>query len=111
MTISVLSDAAVDDAVRLTVRARDAAGGQTTGWTDVASDPDAPPIGTHQAWSVPDALLGGLDVASAALGGTPVVSIDPDAEAQLYDGVTPADNGFSTTMSGSPADGHRRPRR
>ncbi len=43
LTISVLSDAAVDGAVRLTVRARDAAGGQTTGWTDIASDPDAAP--------------------------------------------------------------------
>ena len=71
VTIRILSDAAVDDAVRLTVRARDAAGGQTTGWTDIASDPDAAPIGTYQAWSVPDALLGGLDVAGAALGAAP----------------------------------------
>ncbi len=102
VTVKVLSDAAVDDAVRLTVRARDAAGGETTGAASVASDPDAAPIGTYQAWSVPDALLGGLNVASAALGGAPVVSIDPDAEAQLYDGVTPADSGFQTTMTGTP---------
>ena len=78
MTVRVLSDAAVDDAVRLTVRARDAAGGQVTSGLDrVASDPDAAPVAPYQAWTVPDALLGGLNVASAALGGTPVVSIDP----------------------------------
>ena len=102
VTIDVLPDAAVDDAVRLTIRARDASGGQATAWTNVASDPDAAPVGTYQAWSVPAPLLGGLDVASAALGGTPVVSIDAAAEAQLYDGVTPSGSGFQATMSGTP---------
>ena len=43
LTVRVLPDAAVDDAIRLTIRARDAAGGQTTGWTEIASDPDAAP--------------------------------------------------------------------
>ena len=39
VVISVLPDAAVDAAVRLTVRARDAAGGQVTGRIDMAGTP------------------------------------------------------------------------
>ncbi len=46
VTVRVLSDAVVDDAVRVTVRARDTAGGQVTGFATIASDPDAAPVGT-----------------------------------------------------------------
>ena len=102
VTIRVLPDAAVDEAVRLTVRARTAAGSQATADIDMAADPDAAPAAPYPAWTVPEALLGGLNVASAALGGVPVVSIDPTAEAQLYDGVTPSDAGFRGSMSGTP---------
>jgi len=102
VTIRVLPDAAIDGAVRLTIRARTGAGGQATGWTAVASRADAPPIAPYQAWPVPDALLGGLNLASAAVGGTPVVSTDPAAEAQLYDGVTPSGRGFQGSMAGTP---------
>jgi len=102
VTIRVLPDAAVDDAVRLTVRARDTAGGQVTGRIDMAAAPDAAPVAPYQAWKVQDALLGGLNVASKALGGLPVVSIDPTAEAQLYDGETPSGAGFRGLMSGTP---------
>ena len=48
---------------------------------------------------VPDALLGGLDVAATALGGTPVVQYDPTMEPQLYDGYTPAGAGFDANVT------------
>ncbi len=101
-TLRVLPDAAIDDGVRMTVRGRDATGAQATGSTTLRAGPDVAPVAPYQAWTVPDALLGGLDVASAALGGVPVVSIDPEAEAQLYDGVTSSGRGFRTQISGSP---------
>jgi len=100
VTVRVLPDARVDDAVRLTVRATNASGDVATGWVEEAADPDQAPIAPYQAWHVPDELLGGLNVASAAIGGSPVVSIDPAAEAELYDGVTPSGRGFVGSMAG-----------
>ena len=88
VSIDVLPDAWADIPVRITVRARDASGAQATGYAEDYT-PGGPllPVDPHRAWSVPDALLGGLDVAALALGGAPVPSVDPALEAHLYDGV------------------------
>ena len=51
-----------------------------TATTALTATGDAPPVGAYQAWDVPDAMLGGLDVASVALGGVSDGSIDPVAE-------------------------------
>ena len=66
VTVRVMPEAAVDDAVRLTVRAQDTSGGMATGWVEAAADPDQAPVAPYQAWHVADGLLGGLNVASAA---------------------------------------------
>ncbi len=55
--------------VRVTVRARDGSGAQATAFTEITPTQDAGPVDPVAAWSVPDALLGGLDVASPAVGG------------------------------------------
>jgi Mg-chelatase subunit ChlD len=95
-SVHVQPDAWADVPVRVTVRARDAFGAQQTAYVELTPSATAPPAKPEQAWPVPQALLGGLNVASLALGGAPVSLYDADAEARLYDGVTPAGGGFYT---------------
>jgi hypothetical protein len=82
--------------VRITVRARDAAGAQQTAAVEIVPTQDAPAVDPYQAWSVPAPMLGGLDVASLALGAVPMAATDAEAEAEakLHDGVTPSGTGF-----------------
>ncbi len=94
VTIHALPDLWANTTVRITVRARAADGAQTTTFVEVTPERDAAPVDLRQAWTVPDALLGGLDVASPAVGGVAVPSIDPIGEAALHDGVTPAGGGL-----------------
>jgi len=102
LDIRVGPDAPADEHVRISVRVRDARGAQVTGATEVASDGAIEAVHPIQAWTVPDALLGGLDVASTALGGSPVAPLDPGREAQLYDGVTPSGGGYRASFEGQP---------
>ncbi len=102
VTIRVPPDAWADIPVRLTVRARDTIGAQATAFVEVTPRRDTAPVAPYRAWSVPNALLGGLDVAALALGGAVVPSIDPIAEAQLHDGLTTTSSGFATAFSGQP---------
>ncbi len=102
VTIHAQPDAWADAPVRISVRARDAAGAQQTTSVDITADRDQAPINVEQGWSVPAALRGGLDVAAAGLGAVPVPAFDPAAEAQLYDGVAPAGAGFVGPFSGQP---------
>lgn len=88
--------------VRISVRVRDANGAQVTGATEVATDGTIEPVDPRPGWTIPNALLGGLDVASIALGGSPVDPRDPEREAQLYDWVTPSGSGFRTSFEGEP---------
>ena len=102
VTIHALADAWADEPVRISVRARDASGAQQTALVEIEAVRDQAPVNPEQSWSVPAALLGGLDVASTGLGGAPVPTFDPAAEAQLYDGVTPAGAGFVAGVSTLP---------
>ena len=102
VTFVVPPDAWADIAVRTTVRARDAAGAQATAFVEMTPGRDTAPVAPYQAWGVPDALLGGLNVASLALGGAPVPAYDPTYEAYLYDDVTPSGSGFYTAFDGTP---------
>ncbi|MET0773251.1 MAG: hypothetical protein ABWZ82_09220 [Candidatus Limnocylindrales bacterium] len=102
LDIRILPDAAADQPVRISVRARDADGAQATGAVEVATDPSIEAVGPWQAWTVPQPLLGGLNVAGTALGGAPVAPLDPEREAQLYDGVTPSGSGFRGSFDGPP---------
>ena len=87
ISVAILPDAWADLPVRISVRARDATGAQATAFAQITPGRASPPVAPYQAWSVPDALLGGLDVAALAIGGVPVPSIDPAQEARLYDGI------------------------
>ena len=73
-----------------------------TASADVTPARDVPAVGAVQAWPVPDALLGGLDVASIAAGAMPAGDIDAAQEALLHDGATRIDMGFSADASGLP---------
>jgi len=99
VTLVAPADAWADVPVRATVRARDASGAQQTAFAEVTPGRDAPPVDPFQYWSVPAPLLGGLDVASLALGGAPVPSHDPTMESELYDGYAPAGAGFGGAVT------------
>ena len=45
-------------------------------------------------WPIPDAMLGGLDLASPALGAIVAGTFNPDQEALLHDAVAPIGTGF-----------------
>jgi hypothetical protein len=100
LDIRVQPDAGADQAVRLTVRARDAAGAQVTGSVDLRADRTIEAVNPLRVWTVPDALLGGLNVAATALGGTLVASSNPDVEGQLVDGQTLPQNGYGGYLQG-----------
>ena len=102
LTIHALADAWADEPVRISVRAMDGSGAQQTASVEIESARDQAAVNPEQGWSVPAALLGGLDVASTGLGGAAVPMFDPVAEAQLYDGVTPAGGGFVAPVSTLP---------
>jgi hypothetical protein len=102
LDIRVGPDAVADQPVRISVRVRAVDGAQVTGSVEIATDGSIEAVDPWQAWTVPDALLGGLDVSSAALGGVPVAPLDPEREAQLYDGVTPSGSGFRGSFDGAP---------
>jgi hypothetical protein len=83
-----------DEPVRISVRVRDGAGAQATAFTLITPRHDAEPVDPVPVWPLPDALLGGLDVASLALGARTLPSIDQAAEDQLHDGLAHAGLGF-----------------
>jgi von Willebrand factor type A domain len=102
MSVDIQPDAWAGDPVRISVRARDATGAQAIGHVEVTPGAVVAPVNPRQLWSVPTALLGGLDVAATALGAQAVPTYDPDEEAQLYDGLTPAGAGFETGIPSLP---------
>jgi von Willebrand factor type A domain len=105
LAIKALPDTHAGQSVRVTVRATSDDGNFTTGFADIDVDRDAPPANPEQSWSVPDALLGGLNVAQTALGAVPISSTDgqaPDQLATLFDDMALPDNGFRGDASGLP---------
>lgn len=104
LMIHAQPDAWADEPVRLTMRARAADGGQRTVTAAVTPRRDAPPVAPERSWTVPMALLGGLDVASLALGASPLPVVDPDREAQLHDGLSHVGMGFWADTSLLPLD-------
>lgn len=98
VTLHIAPDAWADRPVRLTARVRAPDGAQQTVGVDITPRRDAPPIRPAPVWSVPDSLLGGLDVAALALGAQPAGTIDPESEARLHDGIAPAGGGFAEAL-------------
>jgi hypothetical protein len=100
--IVIAPDAWAGEPVRVTARVRDADGGAVTASTAITPDGNADPVRPEPGWTVPPELLGGLDVASSALGATTIPFYDPIAEDQLHDGSTHTGLGFSTTIDQLP---------
>jgi hypothetical protein len=94
LVVTALADAWADEPVRISVRARDRDGAQRTAAIVVTPRREAAPVAPMLSWPLPDALLGGLDVASLGLGGTPIPTVDPTLEAELHDGLSHTARGF-----------------
>ena len=102
VSIGIPADAWADIPTRISVRALAADGRALTAETDITPARDAAPVGAEQAWPLPQALLGGLDAASLALGATVQPVGNPQAEAELHDGVAVAGAGYTGSISGKP---------
>ena len=100
--LQIPPDVAADDPVRVTFGGFQDGGSQDTAFVDIIPSRDVPPIGALRTWAVPDALLGGLDVASLALGATAIPAMDPEGEARLHDGFAPTDWGLSWNIATRP---------
>ena len=104
LTVRFLPDLPRDRPIRLTVRARDAAGTQRTTFAEVVAGGDVPPLSPEQSWSLPDSMLGGLDIASLSLGAVTMPSLDPLGEDALHDGVAIAGTGLDAPFGALPLD-------
>ena len=92
LTVSLPHDIRDDQPIRITVAARDDAGVTTAALT-LQPTCEAPPLNSGLQWSLPESLLGGLNVAWNGFGST-VIS-DRTRNEQLVDGLTsPATGGF-----------------
>jgi hypothetical protein len=89
LTVIVAPDAWADESIQVTVRARTADGAQRTAAAAFAAERETPPVDPETGWSLPPALLGGLDVAWVGLGGQAVpheLALD-GPQAWLHDGL------------------------
>jgi Mg-chelatase subunit ChlD len=100
LVIRVPPDAWRDIPVRVTVQARAAVGARSSAWVEIVPRQDALPVQPEVAWPLPDALLGGLDVASLALGGRAVTA--QFHEDQAHDGLIVAGTGLSVFFPNGP---------
>ena len=92
LTVSLPHDIRDDQPIRITVAARDDAGVTTAALT-LQPTCEAPPLNSGLQWSLPESLLGGLNVAWNGFGST--VLSDRTRNEQLFDGLTsPATGGF-----------------
>jgi len=96
-SLEIDADVWADAPVRMSVTLTAPDGATITTSATADGDRDTEAVGSHLAWPLPDALVGGLNVAAAALGGEPTDASDPWPEVLLYDGVTPAGVGFRTS--------------
>lgn len=93
VSIDIDPDAWADIPVRITVLA-EGDGQRSTGSVEITPTAAAVPVNPNYAWPIPAAMLGGLNLASPALGAIPAGTIDPTGEALLYDGVAPVGSGL-----------------
>lgn len=100
VTVHVPAGAWRDIAVRVTVRARASDGAQGTASADILPTEDAPPVAPEPWWPLPAQLLGGLDVASLALGAA-TVNGDFNAD-QAHDGLVIAGTGNTEYFPNGP---------
>lgn len=102
VAVHVPPDAARDIPVRVTVAARTLQRAQATASLDVTPVQDVAPVAPSMAWPLPPALLGGLDVASAALGAVPGDTWSDEERA--HDGYAVAGAGMHAQLGSTPID-------
>ena len=103
VTLTIADDLADGD-YPVTWRARATDGGQVTASATLTADPNAAPQAPRRVWPAPDALLGGFNVASLALGAQ-ITTPDADlAQRQqvLHDGYTALQDVFRTEAARLP---------
>jgi hypothetical protein len=102
--VTVPPDAWADAPTRVWVGLRSPDGRIVSTSLDLTPDRDAPPVAPAQAWPMPPGLLGGLDVASLALGASVVApTFNPATEELLHDGLAVMGSGFIGSIAGAPA--------
>ena len=92
--VEVQPDVWADAPVLLSVAAVAPDGGLRSVSATIDAGRDADAAGSSRVWPVPVELRGGLNVASAALGGVPAGTTELDREVFLYDDVTPPGSGY-----------------
>ena len=102
LTLVAQPDAWADDPVLIDVRARTPDGAQVTAQASITPRRDAEPVDPIEVWPLPDAVLGGLDVASQALGASTIPSVDATREDALHDGFSLSAAGFATSSASLP---------
>lgn len=95
VTVQIEPDAWANVPVRITIGAFVGASNPVTAFFEITPTASAPPVNPETSWPVPDAMLGGLNLAATALGATPAGTLDLAQEAFLYDGVSPVGATFS----------------
>jgi hypothetical protein len=100
--VHVPADAWRDIPVRVSVAARTQQGAQATASLDLTPVQDVAPVAPEAAWGVPDALLGGIDVASAAFGGVPGDTWSD--EELIHDGYAVAGTGLHAWLTQGPVE-------
>jgi hypothetical protein len=83
LVVEVAPDAWDGRAIRVALAARDAEGAAATAEATIVPQTGVPAAAPYVAWPLPDAMLGGLNVAWSALGGTSL-----DNHPTLIDGLT-----------------------
>ncbi len=104
VTLAVLPDAWSDWPVHVHAAARTVDGGLVSTEAVIEGVAGAEPVAPQGVWTVPEPLLGGLNLAAAALGGVHLGTVEPDREAFMYDGVTPAGGGFGGSIGDLPIE-------
>ena len=99
-----IADDAWADTVRISVAARTPDAGSITTAAEIRAETGAIPVGLRTGWRLPEALLGGLDVASLALGASPLPVAEAEDRDALHDGLTPIAGGFRVPWQGQPID-------
>ncbi|MFV2063634.1 MAG: hypothetical protein ACC726_08990, partial [Chloroflexota bacterium] len=94
VAVEIWPDVWADAPVRVSVAARGPDGAVQIASAMLNASRDAIATRSQPGWRVPDALLGGLNVAGLALGAEPTGLVDAERERSLFDDVTPAGGGF-----------------
>jgi hypothetical protein len=103
ISVQIEPDTWANIPVRITLAAETSDRYVTT-WAEITPTADAPLANPHQAWPAPAPLLGGLDLASPALGAVVAGTIDAEREAFLHDGVAPVGSGFALSSPTLPLE-------